>query len=125
MIRIVGVERSMDPLKEAVLMQNQGVMRVNLKGHALLASCAEGSCAWGSTAHVFTEDVELPAGTFVWVVTGEASSGWSRTRDGHHVYRTSLHRDESVWSDEYCVLHLLAPQHTFCPRSRAAAVSAI
>lgn len=125
MIRIVGVERSQDPYKEAVLMQNQGVMRVNLKGHALLAASDEQGDLREGFAYVFTEDVELPAGTYVWVLTAGAQTGWFRTKEGYHVYRTSLRKLEPVWSSDSSALHLLAPQHTFVVRERTVAASAI
>ena len=50
MIRIVGIQRAERPEEEFVLLQNQGGMRLNLRGHVILTDAAVALVTGGETA---------------------------------------------------------------------------
>lgn len=116
MIRIVGVQRSDNIGQEFVLLQNQGSMRVNLRGHAVFAEGAindgPNSAAW----HVFSEDEHIMPGQYVLLRTCPVARHWTTTTEGQRVYHTSMGRLSSVWQHVPGSIHLLAPQHSFCER---------
>ena len=70
MIRIVGIQRNQSPEKEFVLLQNQGNMRLSLRGHLLLSEEAVKDGVVKENCHLFTEDTLVPAGMYVLPVTG-------------------------------------------------------
>ena len=119
MIRIVAIQRSSEVCEEFVLLQNHGSMMVNLKGHALLAECLDGEEPELTAAHVFTDDIDVPAGQYVLLRTCPCRSGW-RQADNHIVYLSSMMRIEPYWKEGFGTIHLLRPQHAFCDKRPAA-----
>lgn len=115
MIRIVAIQRSNEVAEEFILLQNHGSMMVNLKGHALLAESNEGAEATLTAAHVFTDDIDVPAGQYVLLRTCPCQSGWQQA-DSHIVYLSSMMRFEPYWKEGYGTIHLLRPQHAFCDK---------
>ena len=112
MVRIVGVQRSQDVTQEFVLLQNQGAMRVCLRGHAVVAESAHGvDCP--HAAFVLPDYIDLMPGQYALVRTGRGNPRWCHTEDGLHVYYTYLGRDVPVWSNQSGPFHLLAPQHSY------------
>ncbi len=120
MIRIVGVQRSGDPADEFVLLQNQGAMRVNLRGHAVAGEVAVELGRVADGVHLFPDEVEVLPGMYVMLTTGPCESGWFRTREGMLVFRTSMGRNRSMWQSCPGALLLLSPQHTYVERRREA-----
>jgi hypothetical protein len=115
MIRIVGVNRSPDPQREFVLLQNQGAMRATLRGHAILGETEDGFGAM----HVFDDDETVPTGKFVILFTGCGVPRWAKTRDGAYVYHCYLGQDRSLWHEANGPIHLLNTQHTYQERKPA------
>lgn len=116
MLRIVGVQRNEYPEKEFVLLQNQGSMRINLRGHALLSESAFNDRHLCEVSHVFREDLLLAPGLYVVLYSGEGSNGWRKTRDGQTVYHAYMNSGESVWNECSMPLHVLNTQHTYAER---------
>lgn len=115
MIRIVGVQRSDNLAQEFVLLQNQGNMRLNLRGYALIAESVIDDPAGVQEAYVISDSIDVPAGHHVAIRTGEGQSRWSH-REGYHVYHLFLGRSTPIWSRLPGDVHLLAPAH--CYRER-------
>ncbi|RYG28709.1 hypothetical protein EON81_28040, partial [bacterium] len=91
MLRIVGVQKSERVQHEFVLLQNQGGLRMGLMGHAVMAGgLVDGETfAQAPDVHVFSEEEQIPAGTFVMLSTGPGTTRWAITKDGQrilHVY---------------------------------------
>lgn len=121
MLRIVGIQKSADPGGEFVLLQNQGSLRVALRGHVLLGE-SRLSCGHGPL-HLFADDVTIPAGKYVLLQTGGGEARWAQTRDGALVFHTFIGQAEPLWTEEVGALHLLAPSHTYSDRKECAAVA--
>jgi hypothetical protein len=118
MLRIVGVQRDQNPQREFVLLQNQGHMRVSLRGQLVMSESAfEGRL--DACAHLFTDDVHIAPGLFVLLMTGKGEPQWTKTRDGAHVYRTFMNREDSVWLHCSCPLHCMAANHSYVSRGEA------
>lgn len=117
MLRIVGIERSNDPLGEFVLLQNQGHMRLSVRGHILLADGAIHGAPVGDSAAVLADDEMIAPGLFVLVSSGVGEPHWAKTRDGAYVFHTFLNRREPIWVGCQGPLHVLAIQHSFVDRS--------
>ncbi len=117
MIRIVGMQRNPDPTQEFVLLQNQGGIRVQLRGHALVAESSVNEPAGLQEVYLISEDVQLQPGQYALVRTCSCSGRWCHKNDGYSVFYTGLGRQSSVWSRFEGPIHILAPQHTFCERT--------
>lgn len=118
-IRIVGLQRSDSAAREFVLLQNQGSMRMTLRGHIIVSDSAVEDSNLSQAAHVFSDDVLIPAGMYVLLFTGHGNPRWTRTRDGALVYYAYMGRDRSVWDRTAGPLHILNTHHTFCERAPA------
>lgn len=117
MLRIVGVQRSDNPKEEFILIQNQGSLRVGLRGHAILSDAADTMPAWDATRlYAFTLDEKVFSGGFVLLSTGCGTDRWAKTTDGSQVLRVFANRSEPLWSDHPGSLILLAPQHVYPER---------
>lgn len=117
MIRIVGIQRSEDPNQEFVVLQNQGNMRVNLRGHALLSESSIGDPDGHPEIHVITEDMDIPAGHHCVVRTGIGACRWCHKHEGFHIYHAFLGRTSPVWHRFPGAVHILAPTHTYSGRT--------
>ncbi len=123
MIRIVGVQRSAEVSQEFVLLQNQGNMKVSLRGHALVADMELLGLDGARALHLLCDDVDVLPGAYVLVRTCPCKVHWTQTADGHLVYYTTMRRHELVWSECEGAIHLLRPQHSYCERSTIPALS--
>ncbi len=119
MIRIVGVQRSPNPQQEFILLQNQGGLRINLKGHLLLADSAMEGAPLDSTAHLFTEAEFVPAGMFILLTSGVGEPKWTKTKEQQLVYYSFMNRTSSVWERLPGAIHLLNLQFTHQERRPA------
>ena len=116
MIRIVGIQRDENPDNEFVLLQNQGALRLRLRGHLVLSDSALESGQLTPGAHVFGDDELVPAGMYVMLRTGHGEGKWSRTKEGAMIYHAFMNSDASVWTFTEGSLHLLNTQHTYTER---------
>jgi len=119
MIRIVGVQRCAESKGEFVLLQNQGAMRLVLRGHVLMAEEAFDHSP-SHAVHVFVDEVKIGPGQFVLLRSCSGEPHWSTTKEGHHVYHTFANSDRPIWSATQGTLHLLGVQHTFTERREPA-----
>ena len=119
MLRIVGVQRSGSPHSEFILLQNQGAMRIELSGHALMTE-AEGLAESG--LYVFRERESIPAGRFVMLTTAPGTPRWERTKDGQTIYHVYANRTSPIWAPCLGPVSVLGTQHTFSARREAIAL---
>ena len=123
MLRIVGVQKNAFAEQEFVLLQNQGSMRISLRGHVVLSECAVDSGDLGVTAHAFKDDVNVPPGMYVILFSGPGTPRWGKTKDGAMVYYCYMAREASVWCRSAGPLHILNRVHTYQQRREALLVS--
>jgi hypothetical protein len=115
LIRIVGVQRNDLPEREFVVLQNQGALRVNLKGHMLVSDAAIARGELDRSVHVFSDDILIPAGMHVVLFSGVGEPRFCKSKDGGLLFYTYMNREESVWNKVEGPLHVLAKQHTYTP----------
>jgi len=115
-IRIVGLQRNESATQEFVLLQNQGSLRLNLRGHLVVSDSALDEGNLNQAAHAFADDVLIPPGMYVLLSSGAGNCRWARTRDGALVYYAFMNRDAPVWERTYGPIHILSTQHTFTER---------
>ena len=119
MIRIVGLQRSESAAQEFVLLQNQGSMRLSLRGHVVISDSAVDDSNMAQAAHVFSDYVFIPPGMYVLLFSGQGNPRWTRTKDGALVYYCYMNRCSAVWDRSSGPLHILSTQHTFSERMPA------
>jgi len=120
MLRIVGIKRSETPDLEFVLLQNQGSIRVKLKGHAIVEESKSEEA--GPAMYLFAETECIPPGNFVLLKSGIGESKWGLSKDGSRVYFTYAGGNQTLWSCLEGSLHLLGTQHTFVERKDRATI---
>jgi hypothetical protein len=98
-----------------MLLQNQGNLRVQLRGHVLLCDHAI-SQRDGSGSFVFADEAIIPPGAYVLLHSGIGISKWARTRDGALVFHTFMDRESPYWLHESGPIHVLSAHHTFVER---------
>lgn len=118
MIRIVGLQRSSNARDEFILLQNQGSMRVRLRGHAVVAECSL-DADHGPRIYVFSDDEYIGPGMFIALRTGLTTKRWARDDAGYSTYYTCMGCTQPAWSDCEGELFVLAPQHIYAPKSAA------
>lgn len=122
MIRIVGIQRHVETCKEFVLLQNQGTLRVELKGHALLAQHATDSGELAQLLHVFSDEVDVQPSMYVLLRTCSGVGHWNCTHDRYNTYYSYMQRASGVWARIPGPIQLLSPQHTYIEREKAVAL---
>jgi len=119
MLRIVGIRKGDNAEEEFVLLQNQGGLKLNLRGHVLLGEQALEHADVADFFHLFTDDVSIGPGHFVLLYTGSGIAKWARTKEQQLVYYTFMGRYGSVWERTSGALHVLCPQHSYQDRRDA------
>jgi hypothetical protein len=119
LIRIIGIQRNETPEQEFVLLQNQGGLRINLRGHLVMSQSALEGAELASVAHVFSDDALIPAGMYVVLSSGVGDPRWTKTKEGQLVYYAFMGRRYSVWDRCSGPIHVLGTQHTFAERAPA------
>lgn len=117
MIRIVGLQRNPSPDQEFILLQNQGSMRINLRGHVILTESAFLSGILGDSYFSFTQDMTIAPGQYVVLYSGFGTARMVRTKDGMMVYHVYMGRELSVWQNSLLPLHVLGIQHSYQERT--------
>ena len=123
MIRIVGLQRHDDIAKEFVLLQNQGSMKVALKGHVVAAQSVVDGGELLDAIHIFTDDVEVLPGMYVLLRTCPGVGHWNHTHDRYSTYYGYMHRLTPVWLKQSGAVHVMAPQHRYVERKSEAALT--
>ena len=86
----------------------------------MISECAIDAQGLTQAAHVFTDDVQIPAGMYVLLVTGCGEPKWSKTKEGALIYNAYMNRQFTVWERSEPPLHLLNRQHSYSePREPA------
>lgn len=116
MLRIVGLQRNENPEQEFVLLQNQGSMRINLRGYVLLSEAAVQGGSLYSSAHVFGDDISISPGMYVLLLTSSGEPRWTKTKEGIHVYQTYMGQDRVIWSRLEGPLHIMHAHHSYVER---------
>jgi hypothetical protein len=119
LIRIVGVQRNANPNEEFVLLQNQGALRVNLRGHLLVSDSVFMGASIEGASHAFGDDVLIPAGAYVLLHSGAGEPRWARTKDFAYVYHVYAGVPKALWDRDAGPVHVLALQHTYVERREA------
>jgi hypothetical protein len=119
-IRIVGVQRAARPEQEFVLLQNQGGIRLNLRGHVVLTDAAIDTQLAACSAHAFADSEFIAPGGYVLLRTCEGNPGWYRQKDGTLIYHAYMGQRACAWNDTYGQLHILSTQHTYAERREPA-----
>jgi hypothetical protein len=115
MIRIAGLQKGYSAQDEFVLLQHQGTMRSQLRGHVLMAESVL-TGAPGSQ-FVFTDEIWVNSGQFVLLRSGVGTNGWRPSKDGSMVYFVHANALRPLWSEAELVhLHLLHVQHSYVER---------
>jgi hypothetical protein len=117
MLRVVGVQPHEQVGMEFVLLQNQGHMRLILRGHAVLSESAVDQQNFDCAGHLFSEEESIAPGLFVMLSSGQGEPHWGRTKDGATVYHTYMGRNRSIWNHHAGPIHVLSVQHTYIDRS--------
>jgi hypothetical protein len=108
MLKIVDIHLSPTAVGEYIVLQNQGLQTVSLRGWAVCTECYLHGALDEAVREmfVFREDVRVKPYTRVVLFTGEGQSGWHPTTDGKQAYLIYWGRAEAVWGkSDY--LHLL------------------
>lgn len=122
MLRILAVQRSDDPQREYVLLQNHGSLRVSLKGHVITDESGLERCE-KERMFVFADDAQIPAMAYVLLVSGSGKNGWYQDNDARPVYCAYWNRPAAVWEDASEPIHLLHVIHTNRPRTEGLVVT--
>jgi hypothetical protein len=112
MLKIIELRASLNPQSEYIVLENQGLNSVSLRGYALCTDaflCAESS-RLAEEMFIFQEDICLKPFMRVVLLTGEGESGWMPTVDGKQAYCIYWNRGSSVWTKarDVHVLHIAA-----------------
>lgn len=117
MLRIVGLQRGETADREFLLLQNQGSMRIHLKGHAILSESAMLTGDLSMGAYAFPDDIYIAPGLYVVLTSGAGVPRWAKTKDGTQVFHAYMFKDEPVWSRVELPLHAMGTQHVYAERS--------
>jgi hypothetical protein len=122
MLRIAGIQPSDEPDEEFILLQNQGVMKVMLRGHVLAKDDAWQDYGELNTDRVyaFSDNVFVPPSAYVMLKTGFGFNGWRKSKDGSPVYCVYWKRDTSAWDQHELTVHLLQVSHSKVVKTRIA-----
>ena len=108
MLKIIEVHPSANPQGEYVVLQNQGLVTVNLRGWAV---CTEDYLE-GNTheavagMYIFREEIVVKPYARVVLFTGCGDAGWVPTVDGKQAYCAYWGRTQTVWKRSQ-VVHVL------------------
>jgi hypothetical protein len=119
LIRIVGVQRSAIPEKEFVLLQNQGSLRLRLRGHVLVSDASFEASDLSLGSHAFADEELIPPGMFVLLFTGSGTPKWAKTKENQLVYYAYMNKRNAVWEGVPGAVHILSTHHTYTERPPA------
>ncbi len=111
MLKIVDIHPAQSARSEYVVLQNLGLVNVNLRGWALCTDAFfDGdSSRIADEMYVFKDDVQIKPYARVVLFTGSGENDWQPTIDGKQAYCVYWGRTERVWSyaTNMHVLHTL------------------
>ena len=106
MLKIIDVHASASAGGEYVVLQNEGLTTVNLRGWALCTQRYLNGDLNADETFIFTDDVLIKPFVRVVLFTGEGEPGFCPTNDGKTAYLVYWNRPFPVWS-RAAQLHLL------------------
>lgn len=121
MLKIIEVHPATNTQGEYIVLQNQGLVTVSLRGWALCtdAYLEADTARMAQEMYVFREEVPIKPYTRVVLFTGSGEDEWVPTIDGRQAYCAYWNRRDRLWSSAAHIhlLHLLAsrvvvPQET-------------
>lgn len=100
MLKIIDIHLSASAAGEYVVLQNQGLTTVSLKGWAVCSNAYfDGSPL--DAAHemyIFTDDIPIKPYMRIVLFTGEGDPGWCPTVDGKYAYLVYWGKRNPIWS---------------------------
>ncbi len=106
-----------------MLLQNQGSMKISLKGHVVAAQSVIDASDSREAIHIFCDDVYILPGMYVLLRTCSGVAHWNHTHDRYSTFYSYMHRRVAVWSRHIGPLHVMAPQHKWVERKPEAALT--
>jgi hypothetical protein len=126
MLKIVDIHAATSAQGEYVVLQNQGLITVSLRGWALCtdAYLSGDAVQLADALFIFRDDIPIKPYTRVVLFTGSGQDGWVPTIDGRQAYCAYWGRSERVWScaDHIHVLHLFSSKRIAPPVPAAVAL---
>ena len=127
MLKIVDIHLSPSAAGEYIVLQNQGLTTLPLRGWALCTDAWLGGDpdAAARGMYLFADDVPIKPYTRVVLFTGEGETGWCPTTDGKHAYVVYWGRPEPVWSHEenLHLVHIASSRKVVLPAEAIARAS--
>ncbi len=112
MLKIIEVHPATNTQGEYIVLQNQGLGMVSLRGWALCTDAyLDGDTArLAQEIYIFRDEVAIKPYTRVVLFTGSGEDDWVPTVDGRQAYCAYWNRRERLWSSAMHVhlLHLLS-----------------
>ncbi len=125
MLKIVEVHPTSRAQGEYVVLQNVGLINVNLRGWALCtdAFLEADNRRLAEEMYIFREDVQVKPYTRVVLFTGIGENEWLPTIDGKHAYCAYWGRTEPIWTDgaNVHVLQMLTTRRVVFPSTQQSA----
>lgn len=110
MFKITDVHGSAKTASEYIVLQNQGLMTLSLRGWALCSDTymLGDPASAAREMYIFHEDIPVKPYGRVVLITGSGDSGWRPTTDGKQAYVQYWGRSAPVWSavDQVHLLHV-------------------
>ncbi len=126
MFKIVDIHLSETACGEYVVLQNQGITTLSLRGWVLCSDAyLEGDPQSAAREmYIFTDDVPIKPYTRVVLFTGSGEAGWHPTVDGKAAYLLYWNRPTPLWSraEHLHLLHLAATRKIVAPVEAVGAV---
>src|SRR5579859_2050540 len=99
MLKIVEVHPTVTAQSEYVVLQNVGLVNVNLRGWALCGDSylEADTIKLADEMYIFREDVQIKPYARVVLFTGYGENEWQPTIDGKQAYCVYWMRSEPVW----------------------------
>ncbi len=119
MLKIIEVNASYVAQGEYVVLQNEGLVNVNLRGWALCTDAFLGvdNNKMADEMYIFKEDVQIKPYARVVLFTGSGETEWKPTIDGKQAYCAYWGRVEPLWTEagSVHVLRMLTTRRVIAP----------
>src|SRR5437763_10385145 len=117
MLKIIDLHASDSPGGEYVVLQNEGLTTVNLRGWALCTQRYLAGDLKADETFIFTHDILIKPFVRVVLFTGEGEPGWCPTNDGKTAYLVFWNRRHTIWSHaaQIHLLHIAATRRVVVP----------
>jgi hypothetical protein len=128
MLKIVDIHVASSVQGEYVVLENQGLVTLSLRGWALCTDAYFNGTAlqMADEMYIFREDIQVKPFVRVVLFSKPGQDGWVPTVDGKQAYCAFWGRSERVWAKSAAIhlLHLLTSRRVVVPPSVPASASA-